>query len=349
MYTFREKRDKIVGQDLDEYLAKGWYRMGNTIFTCQFLLQNRNLFSATWIRLDLDGYAFNKRNRKTMSRNGRMFTYKIAKAEITDEKEALYQKYRKNFDGYISEDIISNLHEGHYREVFDTWNIEVYHENKLVALSFFDKGDISLASILGIYDPDYSKYSLGYYTLLLEVQTAQKLGMRYFYPGYIVHDNPRFDYKEKIGDVEYYDFLDSKWVDKDTFYQKEIMVDKLMNRLFDLNAHLRLRNIENGVFLYPYYEASMFYFDLENYLKHPVYLEIGKTSELSSSDMVQDRVFVVFDLLQDTYQVLICKRLIDMDVYSDLMHFSFQNLLMVDDFIFESNDVEEVVLFLSRN
>ena len=348
MYTFREKRDKIIGKDLDDYLERGWYRMGNTIFTCQFLLQKRELYSATWIRLHLKDFSFNKRNRKVLSRNGRKFTYQVAKAEITPEKEALYKKYRETFDGYISESIVDNLYEGEPQDVFDTWNIEVYEGEKLVALSFFDVGTTSLASILGIYDPEYKKYSLGYYTLLLEIQEGLKRGLEYFYPGYIVHDNPRFDYKMKIGDVEYYDFLNGEWIDKDRFYQKDIMVDRLMNKLFDLNSHLRLKNIKNSVFLYPFYEASMFYFELDNYLKHPVYIEIGDIPDQPGSQAIaQNRLLVVFDLFKDMYQVIICKRLIDIDPIIALTNFTFQNLLMEEECIFESSDVTAVCKLLS--
>jgi len=344
MYTFREKRDKIVGRDLDEYLAKGWYRMGNTIFTCQFLLQKRELFSATWIRLYLKDFSFKKRNRKTLSRNGKRFTYKVSKAIITEEKEQLYQKYRESFEGFISENLIANLHEGEEMEVFDTWNIEVYEGEKLVALSFFDLGETSMSSILGIYDPDYSKFSLGYYTLLLEVQEGINLGLEYFYPGYIVHDNPRFDYKTKIGDVEYYDFLEDKWVDESTFYQKDIMVDQLMNRLFELNSKLVLSNVENSVFLYPFYEASMFYFKLDNYLEHPVYLEIG--NNINEREEKKDRIIVVFDLTKDKYHVLYCKRLIDIDLLTALQNITFQNILMKDPVLFSSSNVEDICRYI---
>ncbi len=347
MYTFREKRDKIIGKDLDEYLAKGWYRMGNSIFTCQFLLQKRELFSATWIRLHLKDFSFNKRNRKTLSRNGKRFHYKVSKATFTEEKEQLYKKYRESFDGFISENLIANLHEGDQKDVFDTWNIEVYEGEKLVALSFFDVGDTSIASILGIYDPDYSKFSLGYYTLLLEVQQGLSLGKEYFYPGYIVHDNPRFDYKIKIGDVEYYDFLEEQWVDEFTFYQKEIMVDQLMNRLFELNSKLILSNIRNSVYLYPFYEVPMYFLELDKYLEHPVYLEIGNS--IIDGEEKKERIIVVFDLTKERYFVFSCKRLIDIDLIMALKNIAFQNISMKDQILFSSPNVEDICTYFSNH
>lgn len=38
--------NSVIGKDLDEYLEKGWFRMGQTIFTCNFLNFNRQFYAA---------------------------------------------------------------------------------------------------------------------------------------------------------------------------------------------------------------------------------------------------------------------------------------------------------------
>ena len=61
--------------------------------------------------------------------------------------------------------------------------------------SIFDKGSSALESIKGVWDPDYSSYSLGLYRMLLEEQYGQENNFKYYYPGYIAPGCPSFDYK----------------------------------------------------------------------------------------------------------------------------------------------------------
>jgi len=163
---------KIPPKKLDEYLAEGWFRMGQTIFTCWFLFMERGFYSAIWIRQDLENFTFKKRSRKIMNRNG------LSGASFS---------------------------------IYDTRQIEIYDGDKLIAASFFDVGLESVASISGIFDPAYGQHSLGFYTMLLEMQFSLDQGKRFYYPGYIVPGNPRFDYKARIGAVDYYNLYTKKW------------------------------------------------------------------------------------------------------------------------------------------
>ena len=67
MSYFAEKHypEVLLPEDLDAYLEKGWYRMGQTIFTTHFLCFDKGFFSAIWVRLDLQNFSFNKRQRNT--------------------------------------------------------------------------------------------------------------------------------------------------------------------------------------------------------------------------------------------------------------------------------------------
>ena len=62
---------------------------------------------------------------------------------------------------------------------------------------------LSLASLLAAFHPDYSAYSLGTYTLLREIAFAQETGRSFFYPGYILDRTPLFDYKLRLGSMEF--------------------------------------------------------------------------------------------------------------------------------------------------
>ena len=77
------------------------------------------------------------------------------------------------------------------KSIFDTYEVAVYDGSKLIGLSYFDFGQKSVASLLSVYDvtDEYKKYSLGVYTMLLEVVYAQEQDKTYYYPGYVL-DKP---------------------------------------------------------------------------------------------------------------------------------------------------------------
>ena len=61
----------ILPFQLDQYLQMGWFRMGQTMFTTNFLIFNNEQFNALWLRIDLEKFEhFPKqtyRNRATIA------------------------------------------------------------------------------------------------------------------------------------------------------------------------------------------------------------------------------------------------------------------------------------------
>ena len=56
-----------------------------------------------------------------------------------------------------------------YRSV----EINIYHQEQLIGYCIFDVGNNSMASILGIFHPNFSKYSIGIYSMFLELEYAK--------------------------------------------------------------------------------------------------------------------------------------------------------------------------------
>jgi arginine-tRNA-protein transferase len=48
---------------------------------------------------------------------------------------------------------------------------------------------------MNFYHPDYKKYSLGKYLMLLKMKYAIELHMQYYYTGYLALGISKFDYK----------------------------------------------------------------------------------------------------------------------------------------------------------
>ena len=290
---------------LDAYLERGWYRMGQSIFTTHFLSFHDSILSAIWTRLDLHGYSFRKRQRKLLRRNAAQFTCIVRPAIIDESREALFQRYRAHFPADLAPCLEEYLLEGHSSSIFDTREVSIYAGNRLVGLSYFDIGVESAESIIGIYDPDYQSFSLGYYSMLLEIEYCQNEGLRYYYPGYVVPGNPRFDYKLRIGPVEYYDLHLHDWRPHEQLNAGKIPLVEMTARLREIQQIILDDGIDMPLLYNPLFEASLIsYLEEEGggqFLDFPVLLFCGRAPETA-------RFYVlVFDPRRGLYKLLVCR------------------------------------------
>ena len=86
MHAMYQAPTALSPEELDDYLSKGWYRMGQTIFTTNFLYFGKDFFSALWIRLPLQNYTFSKRISKRMRMHLERYRCIVQPASITPEK-----------------------------------------------------------------------------------------------------------------------------------------------------------------------------------------------------------------------------------------------------------------------
>ncbi len=313
MASFADKHypENLSPEELDDYLARGWYRMGQTIFTTHFLCFNDTFYSAIWIRLQLADFQFRKGQRKLMRRNAEQFQIDIRPATITREKERLFQRYKSNFKGTLAPSLRNSLLDGEDYNIYTTFEINIIDRNtqQLVGLSFFDLGERSAASISGIYDPAYQSYSLGYYSMLLEIEFCRQQGLDLYYPGYVVPGYQRFDYKLRIGNTEYLDLTADAWLPYSNLPPEEIPIERMRNQLQDLAVRLRTQNMNANQLYYPLFEAPLFGFWNAPYLDYPVFLQ------LETNPREQYLYLVVYNVRQSAYQLLRCSPFDDLQFY----------------------------------
>ncbi len=251
MFTVHHHPQRISKYQLDQYLSQGWFRMGQSIFTCHFLYVQNNVYSTVWIRLNLHEHEWSKSQRKVTRRVEKKFEVKVQKAVFDIEKERLYQRYKTRFEEPIAESIEISLMNGVRSNIYDTREIAIYDKGQLIGASFFDLGVKATASIMGIYDPDYAKFSLGYYTMLKEMEFSIQTGKDYYYPGYIVPGYERFDYKLRIGDVDYFSPETRNWK---SFKENDIntlLSEQLKEKMRGVFVRLQERKIPVEMMFFP--------------------------------------------------------------------------------------------------
>jgi arginine-tRNA-protein transferase len=178
---------------LDFYLAAGWYRYGNKIFTIDFFEENENLYRVFWLRYNISKLKLSEKNEKIIRKNKR-FSFKIKPFQNSKSLEALHDMYLKDID-FIAATTIEELMEDLKGNVFNSMMIEIRDEEKLIAVGIFDYGNNSIAGIKNIFHPEYKKFSLGKYLMILKCQYCSANNIDWYYPGYIAPGHKKFDYK----------------------------------------------------------------------------------------------------------------------------------------------------------
>ncbi|MBK6937520.1 MAG: arginine-tRNA-protein transferase [Chitinophagaceae bacterium] len=186
--------DAIPPHMLDTYLAHGWYRMQQTIFTTDVILKNDTIIPVFWIRFLLRRYFHNKGSRKILNACSR-FTVTVTGGHITAEAEELYALYKEAVEFDVSDTIQDYLIGQTSISIYSTRCVEVREGSTLIAAGYFDEGNTAMAGILNIFHPGYKKYSLGKFLMLQKIEYALKHNKQYYYPGYISTGISKFDYK----------------------------------------------------------------------------------------------------------------------------------------------------------
>lgn len=311
MFTEKHFPQAMTGIELDQYLHNGWYRMGQTIFTCHFLFFENKLYSPIWIRLPLANYRFRKGLRKIKRQVETPFRVKVGPAVLDPFKEELFQHYRANFDGRLASTLLESLQDNGPFNIYDSQMVEVFDGKKLIAFSFFDVGEKSLASIQGVYHPGYQQYSLGFYTMIKEIEYGLDNGYEYFYPGYVVPGYKRFDYKLRIGkkeEIEYYNLKMRSWSAYPNFSVADSPIEVVSLFLTKLGWTLSKENISCQLLYYPAYDASVFGKQSERLLESPLFLNLfhdifEKPKFIAYYDIWKERYIFSHSLSPDEFKL----------------------------------------------
>ncbi|MDF1751810.1 MAG: hypothetical protein P1U89_03445 [Verrucomicrobiales bacterium] len=299
-----ERPTHLSGRELDDYLDAGWYRQGQGLFTTYSTISRKILMAAPWIRVETDKYTLSKNLRRLKSRNDSRLTYHIGKAMVTPYREELFQKFRTYFKGEFYESLSSALY--CYRSqpdsIFDSREITFYLDGEMIGFSYFDVGENSIASILNIYSDEHMKYSLGMYAILLQLEWCVENGKKYYYPGYAMPENPRFDYKLRIGGIDFLDQKSRQWkpwnefqLDETPLYEYREAMVKARDRFFGLDLGWRI-----GVYL-NHSNPCPLLIDQSGaeFLSHPIFLS-GDISD-ETNPLVVD-----YDLKEKVYRLFRC-------------------------------------------
>ena len=266
---------KLAPRRYDQYLASGWFRGSVMLYKVDLLCIESGIYGVVNIRMNLDRFSLRKSQRKRLARGDRKFTVSIGMAKPDAEKEALYSLHKDRFKGFIHPTLNEYLTSGFHRTVFDTREVCVYDGDKLVAVSYFDMGEKSMASLIGLQHPDYRSYGLGIYTMLKEIEFGRSAGFKWYYPGYVLDLPSDFDYKLELGDFEFYTPT-KRWGAFKKFNPAETTGNRVREAMGRLKSGLEALDISCSERYYPYFSLGyMAPWQLE-FLTLPHFMELAE-------------------------------------------------------------------------
>lgn len=303
MYAQVDFLNQLEPKVLDQYLAKGWFRMGLTIFTTHFLKFHDRFYSAVWLRIGLKNFSPNKSQQKLLKQNSK-FKVIIKPAKVDMEKESLFANYKQGISFTAASSLEHLLYHDGTINVYDTYEVNLYDGNKLIACGFFDIGEEAAAGISCFYDPAYKKYSLGKYLMLLKMGYCQQRSITYFYPGYFVPGYPLFDYKLSLSDhdFDFYELESCSWQPITMFNEKKNPLVIMRQKLQELEICLQEKNIKHKTMYYDFFDANLMpeLKDIELF-DFPVFLLLGDFNNQEIKNAI------IYDVRDRKYHWVSCR------------------------------------------
>jgi arginine-tRNA-protein transferase len=275
MISKQEKYVHITQQALDDYLARGWFRMGQRMFTTHYLFLDNNFFSAIWLRYRLEA-ALAPLLTKKLKKLKSLVQMQESDWETSMEQEALYKVYAANSGLQLSPTMKQLLLGNQNQNAFNTRQLCFYLQKRLVAIGIFDIGLQSAAGILNCYHPDVRKYSPGKALMYAKMQSCLEAGRSYFYPGYAVPGHARFEYKLQIAPAytEWYNPATQTWQQYDAMQPLPDWLQIQQLKLIELRQALLSKGIAGKPVRYIYFDAAIMGGGAQPSLQEPLMLYI---------------------------------------------------------------------------
>jgi arginine-tRNA-protein transferase len=250
----------VSAKQLDKLLATGYFRTGNYLMRTRVLYFNDEILNTLHVRIPLADHQHSKSLSKLMRKNDALFTYNIQPFNITIEKENLYKQHKNRFKGNASVSLSGFMYDNYNKNIFNTYEINIFDKNKLIGYSLFDVGVTSMASIIGIFDQKYSQYSIGIYTMLLEMEYAKSMQLKYYYPGYVAYEPSQFNYKLRLANTfEFYDWYSKRWTSFENRNKKTKINDFFNQKINVAKSWLDTFRLPYVDLFYPFFYMGSMY------------------------------------------------------------------------------------------
>ncbi len=232
LYYFTKKN--LTSKEYRNLLDQGFRRAGKYVYRpfCNFCSE------CQIIRVPVHYFKKSKSQKRVWNTLHKLgFDFKITKPFFSLEKLIIYLKYLKivhnstyknllmdnltiNTETYkTNQPILIDLIEGvskypeFFKSVYEDYNdfflttclekestkeLNLWINQKLIGIGILDIVEDAYSSVYFFYDPDFQKYSIGTFSILLEIEIAKLYNLNYYYLGYYINDCSKMNYKKNF-------------------------------------------------------------------------------------------------------------------------------------------------------
>ena len=187
---------RLRRSEVDQRLATGDRRQGFVLY--------RTLCPACSacepIRLRADRVRLSRSQRRTLRRGDRELTTTLGPPLVDERRVEIYNLHKLGRD-------LADGHPSITREAYadflvnsccDSYELSISHGSDLVGVAILDRGRTSLSAVYCCYDPRWSRYGIGTYAILKELELCSRWGARYLYLGLHIADCRAMQYKARF-------------------------------------------------------------------------------------------------------------------------------------------------------
>ncbi|WP_417735728.1 arginyltransferase [Rosistilla oblonga] len=181
---------------LDRCLAEGYRRSGPFLYRTK--CERCQACEST--RVDMQDFRWSQSFRRILNRGNRDLQVRIAQPTVDAARVELFNQHRNARQLGLSErELDAQEYSGFLVEtVCDTQEISFWKDDQLVAIATTDFGRDSLSLVYCFFDPQFSRYSPGTYSILKNFELAMQSNRRWVYLGMYVASNSHLNYKARF-------------------------------------------------------------------------------------------------------------------------------------------------------
>ncbi len=203
--------DSVRPEELDKLLSEGWRHFGRHFFRYSIAIHKERYRLVVPLRIRLAEFRESKSLRRIRNRNSDL-SVSFGPTDLNDEKDRLFDIHKRRFRGHRPRSITHFLDRNADKIPCPGFEFCLRDaDGRLAAVSFLDCGSESASGIYAMFDPSFSKRSLGILTILLEIEHAITNGMKFYYLGYAYEGESFYDYKKRFTALERFDWK-GNWV-----------------------------------------------------------------------------------------------------------------------------------------
>lgn len=187
----------ITPQGTDDALEAGLRRAGVFLYYTDC----KDCRACEPIRIQVDTFQWTRSWKRILTRGNRLLTTELAPTQLSQENLDLFNRHRSERNlgekgsEYGYEDYESFLVESCFEQ---TQELRFHLDGQLVGVSVIDCGDKSISAVYTYFDPDFSKLSIGTYSILKQIELCSSTNRTFLYLGMYVKENRHLNYKAKF-------------------------------------------------------------------------------------------------------------------------------------------------------